>query len=337
MRSPEVAKKDIIVVGASAGGVQALQTLVAGLPQNLDASIFVVLHIAPSDRSLLAGILQRCTALPVIAPEDGMPIEKGRIYVGQPDHHLLIEEGRIRITRGPKENRHRPSVDALFRSAAYCCGARVIGVVLTGNLDDGTAGLWAVKERGGTAVVQDPQDAPHPSMPESALRYVSADHVVPLAEIAPLLARLSRESVVATGELMPKELEIETAIAKGSQGMDREILTLGPVSPYTCPECQGVLVMLKDGGVPRFRCHTGHCYSVATLLAEMTESIEDSFWSAIRAVEESVLLLGHMAEHARARNDASGAQLFENQAAAAQQRADQVRAVVINHEVLGSR
>lgn len=331
-----MARKDIVVVGTSAGGVQALQVLVGGLPQDFDASVFLVLHIPASDGGLLTGILQRCTALPVIAPEDGMPIEKGRIYIGQPDRHLLIEGDRIRITRGPKENRHRPSVDALFRSAAYACGARVIGVILAGNLDDGTAGLWAVKDRGGTTVVQAPADAPHPSMPESALRYVSADHVVPLTEIASLLARLSRESVVLTGDVMPRELEIETQIARGGQALDREVLNLGPVSPYTCPECHGVLVMLRDGGVPRFRCHTGHCFSIATLLAEMTECIEDSFWGAIRAVEESVLLLGHMAQHARAINDPSSAQLFEQKAADAQKRADQVRAVVMNHEVIGS-
>lgn len=178
-------------MGASAGGVEALRGLVAGLPRDLSAAVFIVLHIPASSPSLLTDILQRGTVLPVVDPEDGAPILRGRVYVAQPDHHLLLEEKRIRVTRSPKRNRHRPSIDALFHSAAETAGSRVIGVILTGKLDDGTVGLRAVAERGGTAVVQDPRDAAYRSMPESALRHVPSAHVASLAQMAPLLVRLT--------------------------------------------------------------------------------------------------------------------------------------------------
>jgi two-component system chemotaxis response regulator CheB len=330
-----MAQRDILVIGASAGGVEALQELVGGLPAQLEASIFIVLHTAPSGPNLLAEVLQRRSALRVVNPTDGARIEKGRVYVGQRDHHLLIEGERIRIARGPKENRSRPSVDALFRSAAYACGPRVIGVILSGTLDDGTAGLWTVKRRGGTAVVQDPKDARYASMSESALRYVDVDHVVPIAQMAPLLVRLVKESPSATGEPVNKDLEIETAIARGGNALTQGVMTLGAVSPFTCPECHGVLLRLKDGGVPRFRCHTGHAFSVATLLSEVTTSIEDSFWIAIRAIDEAIMLFKHMAKHALEMGDAKSAQLFEHKAAEAQSRSDAIRAVTLQQEALG--
>ncbi len=206
---------DIIVIGASAGGVEASMKLVHALPADLPASVFIVLHIPPGSPSLLPQILSRAGSLPVTQPEDDTPIEHRHIYVAPPDRHLILEKGRIRIVLGPEENRHRPAVDPLFRSAALVYGPQVIGVILTGALDDGTAGLIAVKQRGGIAVVQDPNDALYPSMPQSALSYVNVDHLLPLSHIGPLLAQLSHEKSIAAPEapvndIMQQEVGIAT-------------------------------------------------------------------------------------------------------------------------------
>ncbi len=185
--------RDILVIGASAGGVQAISLVVEGLPADLKAAVFVVTHIAPHGSSAMPAILSRAGRLPAVHPRDGERIEGGRIYVAPPDHHLVIEDGRVRLSRAPTENGHRPAVDVLFRTASHNHGSRVVGVVLTGNLDDGTAGLAAIKRRGGIAVVQDPAEADYPSMPRSAIENVEIDHVLPLAEIGPLLGRLALE------------------------------------------------------------------------------------------------------------------------------------------------
>jgi|SRR5882724_1676203 len=186
---------EIIVVGASAGGVEALMKLVHGLSRNLAASVFIVLHLPAQGSSVLPSILKHAGILNAQHPIDQQKIEMGNIYVAPPDHHLLIEQGLIRVVRGPKENRHRPAIDALFRSAAIAYGAQVVGVVLTGALDDGTAGLLAIKQRNGIAIVQDPNDAIYPDMPRSALKHVAVDYCVPIAEIGPLLVRLVNEPI----------------------------------------------------------------------------------------------------------------------------------------------
>jgi two-component system chemotaxis response regulator CheB len=179
--------RDIIVVGASSGGVEALIRIVAALPPDLPAAMFIVLHRPRVGPNLLAQILQNVSPLTVADAVDGQAITKGHVYVGPPDRHLLIEQERLRLSRGPKENHSRPAIDPLFRSAAYTYGSRVIGVVLTGNLDDGMAGLWAIKDRGGIAIVQDPKEALFPSMPSSALANVEVDYCLRLDEIAPIL------------------------------------------------------------------------------------------------------------------------------------------------------
>jgi two-component system chemotaxis response regulator CheB len=328
-------RRDVIVVGASAGGVEALQQLVSRLPHELDATLLVVMHLGSESRSVLADILQRQTERLVTAPNDGEPMRRGHIYVARPDHHLLVEPGRIRVTRGPRENRTRPAVDALFRSAAYAYGNRVIGVVLSGTLDDGTAGLWSIKERGGLAVVQDPEEASHPGMPQSALEHVEIDHVSRLREMAPLLLRLSSQPVARKKLPVSQELRVETAIARESRALQLGVMELGPVTPYTCPECHGVLVQLK-GGITRFRCHTGHAFTISNLLAQVTQGVEDMLWGSIRAMEESVLLLEQMARQARERKDPRTARLLEKKAKEAQQRADHVRQATLEHQVISS-
>ncbi len=292
--------RDIIVVGASAGGVETLSNLVRGLPEDFPAAIFIVLHISPQSPSMMPKILQRAGKLPVVAPSDHDPIRPGTIYMAQPDHHLLVEANEVRVVRGPRENRHRPAIDPLFRSAAFTFGPRVIGVVLTGALDDGTGGLKQVKARGGLAIVQDPEEAFFPSMPQSALQHVRVDHILPVAEIGPVLARLAGEPISEKDVPAPShELELEIGLTR----MDRNVLHAherpGTSSIFSCPECKGVLYELDDGGIMRFRCRTGHAYSAETVLAEQAEALEAALWIALNTLEESANLSRRLADRAR--------------------------------------
>ena len=295
-----MANRDVIVMGASAGGLQALSRVVKQLPGDLKAAVFIVWHVSPHHRSILPEVLTAAGKLKAQHASDGERIENGKIYVAPPDHHLLVEAGRVRLTIGPKENRFRPAVDSLFRSAAYAFGARVVGVVLTGGLDDGTAGLWAIKDRGGIAVVQDPAEAEQPSMPSSAVNNVEVDYCLPVSEIPQLLVRLSRESVDEKGAAVSKELEIETRIALEDNAADLDVAQLGNLSEFTCPDCHGSLIQISNGKLIRFRCHTGHSFGSASLLADLTDSVEQSIWTAIRAVEEQARLLKRLAQHATA-------------------------------------
>lgn len=283
-------------------------------------------------------VLSRLGPLPATHAVDNEPIEPGHIYIAPSDHHLLVEAGRVRVTRGPKENRFRPAVDPLFRSAAYSYGSRVVGVVLTGALDDGTAGLWTIKHHGGMAVVQDPADAEVPSMPENAMREVAVDHCVPVDQMAELLARLTSEPVSPPTEVpVPDEkLAVEVRIAAEDKAYENNIMKFGEFSPFTCPDCHGVMSVLRDGNLTRFRCHTGHAYSADSLLATITEKIEDSLWSAIRGVEESMMLLNHMGDHFAEINSPRVAALYFQKAIEAQERANAVRQVVFRHEHLSN-
>jgi two-component system, chemotaxis family, protein-glutamate methylesterase/glutaminase len=330
-----VPTKDIIVIGASAGGIEALRVIASGLPKDFPASVFVVLHTAPQSPGVLADILDRSGALAAMNAVDRERIQPGRLYVAPPDRHLVIEPNRVRLTRGPKENRFRPAIDPLFRSAAQVYGPRVIGVILTGNLDDGTAGLWAIKQLGGTTIVQDPQEALAPSMPRSAMRHVRVDHCLPVAEIAPLLVRLTSTPIEEEGAYeVPQKMEIEVRIAKEDTALDAGVLKLGEPSNYACPECHGVLLQLHEEKRIRFRCHTGHAYSVDSLLAEITEGVEDSLWNAIRSIEESVLLLRQIGEHLTEKENGNTAERFLAQAQEAERRAELVRQAVMTQEKL---
>lgn len=330
-----VSKQDIIVIGASAGGMEALKKLVAQLPSDFPGALFIVWHVSPEYPSLLPQILDRACPLSVAHATDKEEIQPGRIYVAPPDHHLLVEPGHVRVTRGPKENRFRPSVDVLFRSAARAYGPQVIGVVLTGALDDGAAGLFAVKERGGKAVVQDPFEALYPSMPIQAMKAVAVDYCVSITELGSLLVRLTNETAEEEGvNPVSDNMEIEVQIAREENAFKIGIMKLGEFSPYTCPECHGALVQLKEGKLIRFRCHTGHAFSLNSLLAEVTKSIEDTLWSALRGIEESEMLMSHMAQHLRQVNEFNTAELFLQKAEEANRRADLVRQAVMSHEML---
>ncbi len=266
---------NIIVVGASAGGVEAFITLVSSLPADLPAAVFIVLHIPAQSFSVLPAILTRSGPLVAFHPKDGDTIEQGKIYVAPPDHHLMISRGSVRVVRGPKENRHRPAIDPLFRSAATTYKQRVIGVVLTGSLYDGTAGLLAIKQGGGLAVVQSPEDALYPSMPLHALQDVKVDYVLPMREIGALLVRLAHEPVPELEEDGTSE-DIEVEIKMATFGMEtiHDEHKAGTPSAFSCPDCGGVLWEINDGDLLRFRCRVGHAFSVESMISGQADEIE---------------------------------------------------------------
>ncbi len=322
-------QRDIIVIGGSAGSIEALKTLVAALPSTFSAALFVVVHMSAESPGLLPEILDRASQLPVVPAEDRAPIRSGHIYVAPPDHHLLVEPGWMRLTHGPKENHFRPAIDPLFRSAAYAFGPQVIGVVLSGLLDDGTAGLWAVKDRGGVAIVQEPQEARYPDMPQSALRYVAVEHRLPMQAMADVLVRLVHESLAEEGVQPTSEaLAIETKIAFEDNALQSGVLRLGKPSFYTCPECHGVLVQIEEGNIVRYRCHTGHAYSQEALLAEVDEAVETSLWNAVRTLDEKTLFLRQMAQQLPTPAHTDLAQRLTAKADEVEQRAQVVRRAV---------
>ncbi len=325
----------IIVIGASAGGFEALKTIVKNLPQDFATPIFIVWHMSPDIRGVLPQVLNKVNTIEAAHAYDNEAIKPNRIYVAPPDHHLLIEEGKVRITHGPKENRFRPAVDPLFRSAAYTYGNRVIGIILSGALDDGTAGLWRIKYNGGLTIVQDPLDAEVPSMPTNALREVQVDYCVPVAEIAGLLVKLSNENITEKATVMKDEkTKIEVDIAAEKNAFKKGSLQIGDLTPFTCPECHGVLSRIMDGDLARYRCHTGHAFSADSLLSAVTENIEEGLYSALRGMEESIMLLNHIGDHYADNNQPKLAALFFKKATESTERSKMIRETVFNHEHL---
>jgi two-component system chemotaxis response regulator CheB len=276
----------VIVIGASAGGVEALGVLVGGLPADLPAAILVVLHIG-AHKSDLPGLLNRVGRLRAAHPADEDEVSAGQIYVAPPDHHMTLEDGRVRLTKGPRENFSRPAIDPLFRSAAADYGADVIGVILTGGLNDGTAGLYEVKLHGGVAIVQDPGDAQSPSMPRSALAHVAVDHCEPLTAIAPLLVRLVSERAV----LPHRHPATKTQVPE----MTGEFTLNHPVA-VTCPDCGGALRETNLGTITMFECHIGHRYTAEVMLAGQFLAMERFIESAMRSLNERAELCRQMAE-----------------------------------------
>lgn len=291
-----VSGHDIVVIGASLGGVEALTRVVRRLPANLDAAVFMVLHMSPGRASALSSILARETPLPTVQASDGEPIRNGHVYVAAPDRHLIVRPGHMSLTAGPTENRVRPSVDALFRSAAVAYPGRTIGIVLTGNLDDGAAGLAAIKRCGGIAVVQDPSEAFAPSMPQAALDATRVDHIAFLDEMGPLIARLTAEP--ATTSLPPPDLVSEVASSFFIEQPIGQVEAGDPDStlpaPLACPACGGGLMPVNGtdmSRISRYRCHVGHSYSARALLEALGDDMERALWVALRSLEERVALL----------------------------------------------
>lgn len=324
----------IVVIGTSAGGVDALMAIVRQLPPDFPAPICIVLHIPADSPSLLAHILQRQGGLPAKEAEDGEHYRSGTIYVAPPDRHLLIaKEGRLRTVRGPRENRHRPAIDPLFRSAAAILGPGVIGVILTGALDDGTAGLVAIKKRGGIAIVQDPQDAFYPAMPASAIGHVRADYVLPLADIARQLTFCVNELVpLNPGPPRDDDMLMEVRMAeldpKAMQDDDRP----GDPSPYSCPDCGGVLWEIQDENLVRYRCRVGHAFSPETMLSAQSEVLEEALWTAAKTLEESARLSKRLARAERARGHDWLAQRFEEKERDARERVETIRRFLLKSD-----
>jgi len=321
-----VGMRDIVVVGASAGGVEALVQLVRDLPPDFPASVFVVLHVQPDAPSALPSILQRVGCLPASHPTNGESIRRGHIYCAPPDRHLILRRGRMEVTRGPRENRFRPSVDVLFRSAARAYGRRAVAVVLSGALDDGAAGLVEVKRAGGLALVQDPDEALFRSMPEQALLAVDADHCLPVRALAARLAELVADPIDAEGGPdVDGDTEWEVNAAALDPASQREEGHPGEVAPYGCPECGGTLWQIEEGRLVRFRCRVGHAYSANTLMQEMSETLEEALWVALRVLRERESLARRLVDRADQVPLPSVRQRFAEQAEESRQFAETIR------------
>lgn len=305
-------RRDVVVIGTSAGGLTALQQLVSHLPEGLPAAVFIVMHSAPEPGSKLAEILSRWGPLPAHAAIHGERIAPGRIYVAPSDNHMTLHRDFVRVTRGPKENGHRPAVDPLFRTAARTYGSRVIGVLLTGNLSCGTEGLMAVKAQGGVAVVQ--SDPEYPGMVTSAITHVAVDHTAPLAELPELLQGLVSEPI--------SDEAVEEA-----QGAHK---VAPQPSNIVCPTCQGAMVESSDGGLLRYSCHVGHTFSADSLLVEQSEALEAALWASVRSLEESAQLADRLAASA----DRTLSQRFRDKADALRQHAGLIQDVLLHGTTL---
>lgn len=326
-------KRDILVIGASAGGLSALTRLFGGMPKDCMPTVFVVLHISPNARSMLPRLLNRVEWLTAFHPADGEPIRPGHIHLAPPDHHLLVDRDRVLVRRGPRENRTRPAVDPLFRSAGIAFGSRVVGVVLTGMLDDGTSGLRAIHRCGGVCIVQDPEEAEWPGMPESAFAHAPVDHVLPVDAMPPLLCRLAAEPA-PPGPPVPFDIAEEAHIAEQEfTTVSDDTQAVGSPTTLSCPECGGGLSEIRDGPALRFRCQIGHAFSPGSMEEAQAESMEKALWVALRTHEDRVELFNRMTRHARERNQLNLAAHWESQMQEARRNADLLRQVLSKPEV----
>lgn len=276
----------VVVVGASAGGMEALTGLVAQLPADFPAPVFIVNHMdAKTSGKLLVEELNKAGSVKCSHARDGASFKRGHVYLAPSDQHLLLVKGKMLVTKGARENRYRPAIDPLFRSAAVAYGNGVIGIILTGYLDDGTSGMSAIKRCGGICIAQDPADAAHPDMPQSVIRNVGTDYCVPLAQMGALLEKLAARKV-GVSKKPPADLVIEAKIAQRVVSDLKSVETLGSQVPFNCPGCGGILWQMKHGELLRYRCHTGHAFSSAALLAQQSEKIEETLWVALRMFEE---------------------------------------------------
>ncbi len=298
--------RDVVAVGASAGGVEALRALVGGLPADYPGAVLVVLHVPRDAPSALPGILDRSGPLPARPAVDGEPLRYGCVYVAPNDHHLLVLDGHIRLARGPAENGHRPAVDPLFRSVARGYGPRAIGVVLSGSRDDGAAGLATIAARGGTTIVQDPSDALYPWMPRAALQHVAADHVVPAAKVGGLIAEITAMEMPEPVRDRAPDARLDAEVAMSDLApITTEEFTV-PAAGYGCPSCGGSLFEMEGRPVPRYRCRVGHAWSPESLMDEQAIAVEGALWMALRALEEKSALTRRMASADRPYHGSSG-------------------------------
>jgi two-component system, chemotaxis family, protein-glutamate methylesterase/glutaminase len=303
-------RRDLVVIGASAGGVEVLSRVVKDLPTDLPAAVCIVLHISPGSPSMLAHILARAGKMPCRPARDGEPLREGVILVAPPDHHLEIEDSQVRLSVGPRENGHRPAIDTLFRSAARALDSRVVGVVLSGTRDDGSAGLAVIKANGGATIVQDPRDAMYAGMPSSAIANVTVDAIVPSALVASTIAAMVR------GGDPPPEARSGDPDPDPPEG---EHVTV------VCPECGGVLAERGEAGVLQWECRVGHRYSPDTLIDLQADDVEGALWAAIRVLADRAALLQRMAQQAEERGQVRSARRLGRRSDAASEQAEFVR------------
>ncbi|WP_159349772.1 chemotaxis protein CheB [Roseomonas harenae] len=306
-------RRNIVAIGGSLGSTAVLKRLLTSLPQDFPAAVFITTHIPSSSTGYLAEMLGATSTLPVSQAVDGQPIEPGRVYVAPPDRHLLIIDGAVVLGTGPRENMARPSIDPMFRSAALTYGPRVIGVVLTGLLNDGAAGLYAIKEAGGLTVVQHPLDAEAPDMPRAALETVEVDHVAGAEDLAGLLTALA-DTPAGPAPLHPPELELEVMIAAGRRVGSDQLREIAAPSAVTCPRCQGVLSEMKAGGPLRYRCQIGHAFTAEAVISAQEEGVTEAIRIAMRMMEERTELVTRMARDAREQGRSAVAELYEARA-----------------------
>ena len=280
-----MANRDILAIGASAGGVEALAFLAKNFPRDFPAAIVVTIHLSSEGRSILDEILSRAGSLPAAFAQRHDSLRKGHIYIAPVDRHLMLEGDTILLGHGPRENNVRPAIDPMMRSAAACCGPRMIAVVLTGTLGDGASGLWAADQCGGITVVQDPSDAAFPDMPTNALNRVRPDHVVRLDAMPKLLANLVSQPAGIPMPI-PESVGFEVEIAKGRQSSTDDMDRIGKRSALACPDCHGVLWEVDEGKLVRYRCHVGHTYTADRKSLALDENLRRALGSALRALEE---------------------------------------------------
>ncbi|MCX2453446.1 chemotaxis protein CheB [Pedobacter sp. PLR] len=286
--------KNIIVIGTSAGGINAVSKLVAGFDKDFDAAVFVVIHISRNSLTeVILSQIQKHTILKCVTPKDGEKIMNKVIYLAPADHHMMIEKKKILIRKGAYDNHWRPSIDVLFRSAAAAYDSCVTGIILTGLLDDGTSGMSAIKRSGGRCMVQDPEEADFPDMPNSVLKSMEVDYKVSINEMGYILSDLFSRKQCEVGKV-PADVKLEAQITMRMSSSVKDLEKLGPFTPFTCPDCGGVLVKVKNDQIARYRCYTGHTYTEKALESEKIKRIEESLWVAIRMMEERKNLLEAM-------------------------------------------
>jgi two-component system, chemotaxis family, protein-glutamate methylesterase/glutaminase len=315
--------RDLVVIGASAGGVEALSELVRQLPRELPAAVLVTLHVMPTATSVLPTILTRQGMLPAEGARHGQRLERGRIYVAPPDFHLLVADGGIELSHGPRENGHRPGIDPMFRSAAREYGRRVIGVVLSGMLDDGTAGMRVISDSGGATIAQDPADSLYPGMPQSVIDHGVADHVLPVAAIGRCICELLEGQLPDPPQRSNPGHGVAAAVSLDIAD-DRHPRD-GDPSGLTCPECGGALWSSHEGDLLRFRCHVGHAYSVESMEVEQSRALESALWTAVRTLDEQADLFDRIARRSSSR---ATIRRLETRAAEATRHADLIRETI---------
>jgi two-component system, chemotaxis family, protein-glutamate methylesterase/glutaminase len=293
-----MANRDIVAIGTSAGGVEALLFLAKNLQSDLPASVLLTIHLPSHARSALDEVLSSAGKLPAQFAKDGDTLRKSRIYIAPPDRHLIVDGDRLSLGEGPRENNSRPAIDPMLRSAAVCCGSRAIGVVLTGTLGDGASGLWSIRQAGGLTVVQDPKDAAFAEMPLTALNRAKPDHVVRLKDMPGLLASLAHEPA-GQAKPLPRSIQYEVEMARTGRGSMDEMDQFGRRSVLACPDCGGVMWEIDEGEFSRFRCHVGHTYTAELMSLALDESLRRALASAVRALEERAELARKLYDQAK--------------------------------------